>query len=197
MAKKWKRVLKLSVAFEIFIVGLILSADSFSAAVAMGLRPFSKKDAIKFAVASGAAEAICTLIGAMAGSHIISKFAAIDHWVAFGLLGAVAIHMAYEGVTDLISKELEVRAETLNFHSFTKVLIVSFATSLDAFGVGIGLGISDKPIFAYIFSIGIWAFVSTIFGLHLAKRLSQKFGPIINLLGAIVLGAMAFQMLKI
>ena len=77
------------------------------------------------------------------------------------------------------------------------MLIVSFATSLDAFGVGIGLGISEKPIFVYIASIGIWAFVSTIVGLHLAKKLSQKFGPIINLLGAVVLGAMAFQMLKI
>lgn len=185
----------MSLAFEILIVGLILSADSFSAAVAMGLRSFSKKDAIKFAVASGTAEAICTLIGAMAGAHIISKFAAIDHWIAFGLLGAVAIHMAYEGVTDLFNKDIKVA--TLSFHSFTKVMIVSFATSLDAFGVGIGLGISEKPIFAYIFSIGIWAFVSTIVGLHLAKRLSQKFGPIINLLGAIVLGAMAFQMLKI
>lgn len=185
----------MSLIFEIFIVGLILSADSFSAAVAMGLRPFSKKDAFKFAAASGAAEAICTLIGAMAGAHIISQFSAIDHWIAFGLLGAVALHMAYEGVTDLVNHE--VKEETLSFHSFTKVLIVSFATSLDAFGVGIGLGISNKPIFAYIISIGIWAFVSTIVGLHLAKKLSQKFGPIINLLGTTVLGVMAFQMLKI
>lgn len=181
--------------FEIFIVGLILSADSFSAAVAMGIRPFSEKDALKFAASSGAAEALFTLIGALAGSHIISKFAAIDHWIAFLLLGGVAAHMAYEGVTDLLSKN--VKEENLNFHSFTKVLIVSFATSLDAFGVGIGLGIADKPIFPYIISIGAWAFVSTIVGLHLAKRLSKKFGPMINLLGAIVLGAMAIQMLKI
>jgi putative Mn2+ efflux pump MntP len=41
----------------------------------------------------------------------------------------------------------EVKEEKLDFHSFTKVLIVSFATSLDAFGVGIGLGISDKLLY--------------------------------------------------
>ena len=41
--------------FEIIIIGLILSADSFSAAVAMGTRPFSKKDALKFAFCSGSA----------------------------------------------------------------------------------------------------------------------------------------------
>lgn len=68
----------MSNAFEILIIDLVLSADSFSAAMAMGLRPFSGKDALKFAFASGTAEAICTLIGALAGTHIISKFSAMD-----------------------------------------------------------------------------------------------------------------------
>jgi putative Mn2+ efflux pump MntP len=182
-------------SFEVLIVGLILSADSFSAAVAMGLRPFSKKDAIKFAASSGIAEALFALIGAMAGAHLISKLKSVDHWIAFALLAGVALHMAYEGVSDLLSKETKI--EKLDFHSFTKVLIVSFATSLDAFGVGIGLGVAEKPILSYIISIGFWAFISTIAGLYLARKLSKKSGPIATLLGSIVLGIMAFQMLKI
>lgn len=185
----------MSLVFEIIIVGLILSADSFTAAVTLGLRPFSKSDAFKFASASGMAEAIFSLFGAVAGAQIISQFSAIDHWIAFILLGGVAAHMAYEGVKSLIRSE--VKEKTLHFHSFTKVLIVSFATSLDAFGVGIGLGIADKPILPFIVSIGFWAFSSTIVGLYLAKKLSKKFGPIIHLVGSVVLGAMAFQMLKI
>lgn len=185
----------MSLLYEVMIVGLILSADSFSAAIAMGMRPFSEKDALKFAASSGGAEALVTLIGAMAGKHIISQFGEYDHWIAFTLLAAVALHMAYEGITDMFNKG--VKEEQLSFHSFTKVLIVSFATSLDALGVGVGLGIANKPIIPFIIAIGFWAFVSTIAGLHLAKRLSQKFGPVINLLGSIVLGVMAFQMLKI
>jgi putative Mn2+ efflux pump MntP len=181
--------------FEVTVVGLVLSADSFSAAVAMGHRPFSNKDAYRFAFSSGSAEALVALFGALAGGQIIKRFAAIDHWIAFGLLAIIALHMAYEGIKDLLSKE--VKEEKLDFHSFGKVLLVSFATSLDAFGVGIGLGISDKPIAPYIISIGFWAFTTTIIGLHLAKRLSEKFGPIMNIVGAIVLGIMAFQMLKI
>ena len=180
---------------EVSIVGLVLSADSFSAAVAMGHRPFTKRDAYRFALSSGGAEALVTLIGALAGSQVISRFEAIDHWVAFGLLAAVAAHMAYEGIRDLFSKE--VKEDQLDFHSFTKVLIVSFATSLDAFGVGIGLGVSGKPLAPFILSIGFWAFTTTILGLHLAKRLSSKFGPIMSLFGALVLGVIAFQMLKI
>ena len=135
------------------------------------------------------------LIGAMAGTHLISKLKSIDHWIAFTLLAGVALHMAYEDLSDLLSKEIKI--EKLDFHSFTKVLIVSFATSLDAFGVGIGLGVAEKPIVSYIFSIGVWAFTSTIAGLYLARKLSKKSGPIVTLLGSIVLGLMALQMLKI
>lgn len=180
---------------EVIVVGLVLSADSFSAAVAMGHRPFSKKDAYRFALSSGGAEALVSLIGAMAGAQVIKRFEAIDHWIAFGLLAAIALHMAYEGVIDFFKNE--VQEEKLEFHSFTKVLVVSFATSLDAFGVGIGLGISNKPLFPYIISIGFWAFTTTIIGLYLAKKLSKRFGPIMNLFGAFVLGLIAFQMLKI
>ena len=188
-------MLNFNYIFEVIVVGLILSADSFSAAVAMGHRPFSKKDAFRFAFSSGGAEALVTLIGALAGSQVISRFEAIDHWIAFSLLALVAIHMAYEGFMDLIGKET--KEEKLDFHSFTKVLIVSFATSLDAFGVGIGLGISNKPLAPYIVSIGFWAFITTIVGLYLAKKLSRKFGPIMSLVGALVLGVIAVQMLKI
>lgn len=180
---------------EVITIGLVLSADSFSAAIAMGSRPFSRRDALTFACASGGAEALVTLVGALTGAHIISRFEAIDHWIAFALLAAVALHMGYEGLCDLLSKE--VKEERLEFHSFFKILVVSFATSLDALGVGIGLGIADKPLAPFVISIGFWAFVTTLLGLFLAKKLSQKFGPIMSLVGSVVLGIMAFQMLKI
>ena len=180
---------------EIIVLGMILSADSFSAAVAMGSRPFKRFDALKFAACSGGAELLATLAGSWAGTNIISLISSYDHWIAFGLLAGVAIHMAYEGITELRSKE--VKAEELTFHSFTKVLIVSFATSLDAFGVGVGLGLAKKGIAPYLVSIGLWAFIATICGLYLARRLSRKFGPIFTLIAAFVLGFLSLQMLSI
>jgi putative Mn2+ efflux pump MntP len=184
-----------SLVYESFIIGLVLSADSFSAAMAMGNRPFTRKDALKFACSSGGAEASVALVGALAGAKVISKFAAIDHWIAFILLAGIAIHMAYEGISQLRGKvEVEDKEE---FHSFFKILLVSFATSLDAFGVGITLGIANKPLVPFITSIGVWAFLTTIAGLYLARRLSRKFGSYMSLFGALVLLVMAFQMLKI
>jgi putative Mn2+ efflux pump MntP len=181
---------------EVMIIGMVLSVDSFSAAVAMGHRPFTRKDALKFAFSSGGAEAMATLVGALAGAHLISKLEAWDHWIAFTLLMAVALHMAWEGIEHLRGHAEETE-DKKDFHSFAKILLVSFATSMDAFGVGIGLGVAHKPIAAYVTSIGLWAFTSTIAGLLLARKLSDRFGPIMHLVGATVLGVLAFQMLKI
>jgi putative Mn2+ efflux pump MntP len=187
---------ELKTILEILIIGLVLSIDSFSAAVAMGHRPFTRKDALKFAFSSGGAEGLATLVGALAGAHLISRLEAWDHWIAFVLLMAVALHMAWEGIEHWRGHHDEQEAPK-DFHSFTKILIVSFATSMDAFGVGIGLGIAHKPIVAYVTSIAIWAFASTIAGLLLARKLSDRFGPIMHFVGASVLGVLAFQMLKI
>lgn len=180
---------------EVLFIGLILSADSFSAAIAMGFRPFTRKDAIRFALSSGGAEALVALVGALAGKQIVKIMGEYDHWIAFGLLMIVALHMAYEGILHIMRPEET--EEKKDFHSFIKVLIVSFATSLDALGVGVGLGVMNKPIIPYIISIGLWAFIATIVGLNIAKKISNKFGPIVNVASAIVLGFLAFQMLKI
>jgi putative Mn2+ efflux pump MntP len=181
--------------YEIVIIGLVLSADSFSAAVAMGHRPFSKKEAYRFATVSGGAETVMALAGALAGTIIVSKFSSIDHWVAFALLAGVSIHMGFEGIQDLISKVP--KPEKTTFHSFGKILLVSFATSLDAFSVGLGLGVAKKTILPYLFSIGVWAFLTTLVGLYLAKKLSKVLGPIMNLFGSVVLAWLAYQALKV
>jgi putative Mn2+ efflux pump MntP len=162
----------------------------------MGQRRFNRTDALRFAISSGGAEAIATLIGFFAGSQVISKIEAWDHWIAFILLLLVASHMGYEGIEHLRKKGAPPQ-KSQNFHHFSKILLVSIATSMDAFGVGISLGIAHKPILAYVLSIGLWAFSATIAGLLLARKLSSRFGPAMHLVGAVVLGALAFQMLQI
>ncbi len=154
--------------FEIIIIGLVLSADSFSAAIAMGARPHKFSDTLKFAFSSGGAEGLVTFLGAIAGARIIAQFDSIDHWVSFILLGAVAIHMAYEGIQEIRSKEVHDLAPK-EFHHIMKVIIVSFATSLDAFAVGVSLGVTGKPLLPYVISIGLCALVSTIIVMSIAK----------------------------
>lgn len=181
--------------FEVIIIGLVLSADSFSAALAMGSRPHKFSDTLKFACSSGGAEALVAFLGAIAGTTVVAKFDSIDHWISFFLLLAVAVHMAYEGIHELREGKSETPAPPKKFHSIWKIILISLATSLDAFAVGVGLGVSGKALTPYISSIGIWAFASTILGMSLAKIASKKVGPSFSLIGSLVLLAMAIKFL--
>ena len=179
---------------EVIIVGLVLCADSFSAALAMGARPHKFSDTLKFAFSSGGAEALVSFLGAIAGARVIAEFDFIDHWISFFLLSAVAIHMAYEGIVELREGHTQ-EQEPKGFHNFLRVIIVSFATSLDALAVGVSLGVSGKALTPYILSIGLWAFFSTIIGMSVAKFASQKLGAFSSFIGAIVLFALALKFL--
>lgn len=180
--------------FEVIIIGLVLCADSFSAALAMGSRPHKFSDSLKFAFSSGGAEAFVAFIGAIAGAKIIAQFDYIDHWISFFLLTAVAIHMAWEGIEELRNGHEE-ESGPKKFHSLFKVILVSFATSLDALAVGVTLGAAGKVLPPYIASIGLWAFCSTIVGMSIAKRVSDRLGPIFNIIGALILQALAINFL--
>jgi manganese efflux pump family protein len=186
---------------EILLTGIVLSLDSFSAAIAMGSRPHSRKIAWQFALTSGSSEALVALLGALAGKTLVRYFSAIDHWVAFFILLGVALHMACEGIEQLKkSKQNEKKDENekeLSFHHFSKVILVSLATSLDAFGIGVGLGTTGEKIAPYIFSIAFFAFIATLLGLSFAKKIPKQYAPIMTLFGAGVLAIMAFQMLRI
>ena len=180
---------------EILSLGLILSADSFSAALAMGSRRFTTLDLLKFAAASGVAEALATLIGHLAGSKVFAAISDYDHWVAFGLLAAVAAHMAYDGVREIRGRGLSETSP--EFHGVAKVLAVSLATSMDAFGVGIGLGITDRPIWPFLGAIAGGASLATVVGLYVGRHVSKKMGPVFTLMAAGILAYLSIQMLKI
>ncbi|MCD6330664.1 MAG: manganese efflux pump, partial [Thermoplasmata archaeon] len=74
--------------------------------------------------------------------EIISSF---DHWIAFFILSAIGIKMIFE------AEEFE-----MNAHS---ILILSIATSIDAFAIGITLSILNISIFFPALIIGLITFI--------------------------------------
>lgn len=177
--------------FSAIIFSVALSVDSFSAAFGLGFRPHTRKEAMAFALSSGLSEGLLALLGLYFGKYIVAHFAAYDHWIAFSLLFIVGLRLFWEAIG---SKKPE---PPQKFHRPAKILLISFATSLDALGVGIGLGIVGKPILLYSPLIALFAFLSTLLGLKLAQRLGASFGPKIEAVGGLILMGLAFEMLKI
>lgn len=179
---------------EVLVVGIVLSADSFSAALAIGARPHRRIDALKFAITSGGAEAIVALLGSVTGAKVLAEYDSIDHWISFVLLSFVAFHMLQEGYLDFKNKE-SCHETPKVFHGSLRLLVVALATSLDAFAVGMSLGVSERTLTPYILSIGFAAFAATLTGMKISQKVSSKIGPAFSLLGAVVLLSLAIKLL--
>ncbi len=179
--------------WEVMVIGMVLSADSFSAAIAMGFRRHTIKARILFAFLSGGAEALFTFAGAYTGAKLYSYLKIYNHWIAFIALSGVALHMGYEGL--LVLRD-STKSQNKESHGLLTLCTVAVATSMDALAVGFGLGLSAKPLLPFIISIGAWAFISSVLGMYLGKLAPANMGPVFNLLGAIILLVLAVNFLE-
>jgi len=180
---------------ELLLFAFVLSIDSFSAAIALGFRHFSPRRALFFAFSSGFSEGLATAIGFLLGNISRNLITAYDHWIAFLLLFLVGIHMCYQAYVEI--KSNNVVEDEIRVHGLAKILFVSSITSIDSLGVGVSLGLINKPIVLYSLFIGIGAFLSTYLGLFLAKKISSQFGSKVEFIGGVVLILLGIKMLSI
>lgn len=181
---------------ELLVFTLVLSIDSFSAALALGFRRFSRRRALFFALSSGLSEGFAIFLGFLLGRIAENFIVNYDHWVAFFLLCAVGGHMCYQSYQEMRSSSPR-KMNEVKVHGLLKILFVSSVTSIDSLGVGVTLGLIGKPISLYSIVIGIGAFLSTYLGLFLAKRISGHFGEKVEFLGGVVLILLGIKMLSI
>ena len=84
--------------FELFLLAVGLSMDAFAVSICKGLA-MKKADAKGMAICGvwfGGFQALMPLIGFFLGTLFATAIEAIDHWVAFGLLGIIGINMLKE-----------------------------------------------------------------------------------------------------
>jgi putative Mn2+ efflux pump MntP len=175
--------------FELILFSLVLSTDSFSAALAMGTRPFTLKRASFFAFSSGLSEGLAAYIGYVLGLSFIGILSASVQWLAFVALWIVGLNMIYNGIKDLRSGSD--RTTEIKVHGSLKILFISMITSFDALGVGVSLGAVGKPIFIYAPVIALFAMLATYLGLFLARnlknRLQSKWSENVEIFGGVIL----------
>ncbi|MBP5547988.1 MAG: manganese efflux pump [Bacteroidales bacterium] len=128
------------------------------------------------------------LIGALLGIAFRDMIASVDHWVAFCLLVAVGGKMIFEAIGN------KPESEQLDLSKIGVLCLLGIATSIDAFVVGIGLGLDNTmPRVLFIVSvIGTVTFIVSLIGVYLGKRnipIKERVASIIAGLVLIGLGA--------
>ncbi|WP_112311775.1 manganese efflux pump MntP [Pseudogemmobacter bohemicus] len=164
------------------VLAISMSVDAFIASLGRGAgetRPGFLR-AVKTGAVFGVVEMVTPLIGWGLGMAASAWVQAVDHWIAFALLGAVGTHMLFQalfGHADAAPHAPGLRA----------TLLTAIGTSIDAMAVGVSLALLDANIFIIAAAIGFTTMVMSASGILAGRWLGRSFGRVMESLGGIAL----------
>ena len=176
----------------IAVLSLSMSADAFAAAVGRGAAHKPRfGTAVRNGLVFGIIEGITPLIGWGLGLLAAGFVERVDHWIAFGLLGAVGGKMLWEAFqpVDAGDGSRAVRRGML------ALVATAVGTSIDAAAVGVGLAFIGANIWIIAAAIGFTTFVATTIGMLIGKAVGVRFGKMAEALGGVALIAIGLSIL--
>ena len=175
---------------ELFLLAVGLSMDAFAVAICKGLsmRQISWKKCGIVGLYFGVFQAGMPLIGYFLGIRFQKYITAVDHWLAFFLLGIIGLNM----VKEALSKEEECENDSLDVKT---MLILAVATSIDALVVGITFAFLQVHIVPAVCFIGIITFLLSFAGVKVGNVFGARYKSRAELCGGIILIGMGLKIL--
>jgi putative Mn2+ efflux pump MntP len=169
---------------SILIIAISLSADCFAVAICASIsnKKLAAWHGLRIALFFGVFQAAMTLIGWWTGSYIFNLISGFDHWVAFGLLAFVGGKMIWESI-----HEKEGEEGKGDITRWWYLVTLAIATSLDALAVGLSFAFLQVNLAMASITIGIVAFIITLCGFFLGKKLGALVGKRAEIIGGIIL----------
>jgi len=173
---------------SIIFLAVGLAMDAFSISVTRGLTlKLGVKHALIIALFFGGFQFFMPILGWISGiqlQYIVSTFAP---WIAFLLLVGVGGKMIYEAFsTD----------ENVNtIFSYKELLILSVATSIDAFAVGVTFAFLNVAFLLPIILIGLITFILSFIGVYIGKNIGHLFENKVEIVGGVILIILGFKIL--
>lgn len=168
---------------EIVLIALGLAMDAFAVCVGAGTTRFinGPRPVFRLVFHFGLFQALMPVLGWLAGVRIERFIAAFDHWIAFGLLafvGARTIRAGLDPNDDAVVTDPS-RGGAL--------VMLSVATSIDAFAIGLSLAVLRVDVFFPALVIGLVAAGLSLVGLSIGSRLGKLFGKRMAVIGGVIL----------
>jgi putative Mn2+ efflux pump MntP len=173
---------------ELFAIAVGLSMDAFAIAVCKGfaLKKARVRDSLTVGLYFGVAQAAMPLIGFALASRFADAVNAVAHWIAFAVLSIIGGKM----IIDAVRGGEEDRGDALGFKAMFPLAV---ATSLDALAVGISLAFLKANVFGAAGFIGVTTFILSAAGVFAGAKVGAKLGSKAEILGGIVLIALAVK----
>lgn len=166
------------------ILGLGLAADAFAASLCQGAaaRGRTHATAVTVGAAFGAAQGLMPLAGWAAGLALAGFIAAVDHWIAFGVLAFLGVNMIRAGLA-----YDPCMAPTARLASGWALAALALATSLDAGAAGLAFeAMALKPLSAAAIIAAVTALACTG-GVYLGRAAGAALGGKAELAGGAAL----------
>jgi putative Mn2+ efflux pump MntP len=160
---------------------LAMDAFAVATAVAAGLPEWTARHTFRLAWHFGLFQAMMPIIGWFGGSALLPFMAAVDHWIAFGLLAFLGLRMIWQ------ARHPQDRSQDFDPTRGWSLVVLSVATSIDAFAVGVSLGLIGTPIWLPALIIGLVTLVLTYGGTRIGRKAGHYLGPWAERLGGVVL----------
>ncbi len=182
---------------ELLLLAIGLSMDAFAVSICKGLATYKleKKHMLITGLWFGGFQALMPLIGYFLGTAFEKYVTAVDHYIAFVLLGAIGLNMIKE------SREKENIEEDCGCSSFAfkTMFVMAIATSIDALAAGISLAMDLKGNNTYAYLavtfIGIITFTLSAIGVKIGNVYGAKWKSKAELAGGIILIALGTKIL--
>ena len=175
---------------ELFILAVGLSMDAFAVAVCKGLsmQKMEWKKAVVIGLYFGGFQGMMPVIGYLLGVQFQDKITAIDHWIAFVLLGLIGANMVKESM----DKEAEETDDSVSFQSMS---VLALATSIDALALGVTFAFLNVQIVPAVSFIGVVTFVLSMAGVKIGNVFGCRYKSKAELAGGIILILMGTKIL--
>ncbi len=167
----------------IFLIAVGLAMDAFTVSLGVGTAGEIQtlRGKIRLAAHFGIFQSGMTASGWMVGETIIRYIKQIDHWIALALLGYVGINLIRAGL------KKDGHAFNQDPSTGRTLVVLSFATSIDAFAVGLSIVFLKVPVLTTVIAIGVITILLSGFGLFAGTRLGETFGKRMEVLGGLIL----------
>ena len=165
-----------------FLIAVALAMDAFSVSMTKGFTQKNLKDSqiLFYGLFFGGFQALMPILGYFCGNAIASIVESLASIIGFILLLAIGLNMIRESLSsddDEISDEF----------SFKEVTLLAIATSIDAFAVGIAIALLGDPILISAVIIGVVAFIFSVVGIFIGRKLGDYVGDKFQILGGVIL----------
>ena len=209
---------------EMVVLACSLAMDSFAVSLIFGTRDclLRRRQALMVALIFALVQGAFITIAWQAGGRLGYLIESVDHWVAFGLLALVAIHMLREGkakiyapkpdpgnaapgdappagpeCAEILSKLGAIDTVSLLPASLLTLVGLAVATSIDSLGAGVGVSLVDQVGWAFSLVVFVITFLLSAAGAFLGRRARSvsRMGGWACIVGGLVLLSLGLDIL--